>query len=160
MVATERNPEGDGYRFVIRPNSSLSWRGNVRVFMVAVVVILVIATIFSSKGLWLVIPFAGFEILVLGAALYACACKAAEREVIDIGPEKVVVERGRYEPRKRFEFVRAWASVRLDGSGLKGRPLRLLIGAHGNMVEVGACLVEEEREGLANTLSLRLKKNY
>jgi uncharacterized membrane protein len=158
MVATERNLAGDGYRFVIRPNSSLSWKGNIRIFTVAVIVILVIAALFSSKGLWLVIPFAGFEILVLGAALYACACKAAEREVIDIGPDRVVVERGRYEPSKRFEFVRAWARVRLDASASKSHPGRLLIGAHGNMIEIGSCLVEEERKGLANSLSRELKK--
>ncbi len=155
MVATQRYPADDRSRFVIRPNSSLSWKGNVRVFLVISVVIVTVALMFSSKGLWLIWPFAGLEIGVLGLVLYLCARRAVEKEVIDIDADRVIVERGRYRPQARFEFIRAWARIRLEAGG-RGRRQRLLIGAHGRMIEIGACLVEDERNDLARSLGRAL----
>ena len=58
---------------MIRPNCSLPWRGTVRFYLGIVIVSLGIAAAFAMKGIWLILPFAGLEMVALGAALYIVA---------------------------------------------------------------------------------------
>lgn len=113
---------------------------------------LAIATGLSFAGAWLVLPFAGLELLAVGACLYRCAQRCAEREVISIDDGIVAVERGRYRPVQRFELPRHWAQVGLQRGAARGYPSRLLIRAHGKAVEVGSNLAENERRLLAHQL--------
>lgn len=115
-----------------------------------------IAILISLAGAWPVVPFAGLEVLTLGACLYLCARRSVEREVISIGESTVAVERGRYQPAQRFEFARPWARVALHPARESGRS-RLLIGCNGRSVEVGACLAEGERRRLAQELRLSIE---
>ena len=86
--------------FVIRPNSSLSWRGNIFVIAsVATVLILVVAP-FAFLGFWPMLPFAGLEILTLAIALYVCSRRSQWREVITISEDEIAVSRGRHSPER------------------------------------------------------------
>lgn len=155
VVAVHRDSAGSVYRFVIRPNRSLSWRATRLVFAAVASFSLGVALLISLAGAWPVIPFAGLEVMTLGTCLYLCARRTAEREVINISASTVAVERGRYRPVQRFEFARPWAQVALRPAA-GGDRSRLLIGCNGRLVEVGACLLETERRRLAQELRLGL----
>lgn len=139
--------------FVIRPNCSLSWRGAVCFFLLVAVVLFSIAGWFALAGAWLILPFAGFELLVLGAGLYVCAQRSVRREVITIGDDVVEVSRGRYDARQVDRFTRAWVRVALERPRHPWYPSRLTLGSHGRRVEIGCCLSDDEREGLAEKLN-------
>lgn len=143
---------GRGTRIVIRPNRSMSWRSLQRVYLLMVAAGLVIAVGLALAGAWPVVPFAGLELLIVGACLFRCAQRCAEREVISIDGCSVGVERGRYSPAHRVELPRPWARVDMRRSAARGHPSRLLIQAHGRAVEVGARLTERERRLLARRL--------
>lgn len=113
---------------------------------------LLIAAGLAFAGAWPVVPFAGLELLVVGACLYRCAQRCAEREVISIEGNTVAVERGRYRPSHRIELPRTWAQVGILQGAARGYPCRVLIKAHGHAVEVGARLPERERRLLARRL--------
>ncbi len=152
VVAEDADLSGSACRIVIRPNCSLTWQQTVQVFGGVAVVALTIGAFFVLMGAWLVLPFAGLEVIALGVGLYVCARRGTEREVISILSDRIAVERGRYRPQFRCELGRAWATVQLVRSRRRGYPSRLTIRSHGREVQVGACLVEEEREELADTL--------
>ena len=59
--------EGDFKEFIIRPNSSLSWRGNKIFFFILFSISFIIAISFAMVGMWMIIPFAGLEMLLLGS---------------------------------------------------------------------------------------------
>lgn len=145
-------------RFLIRPNSSLSWQGNKLFFLLILAVSFAIAAAFSWMGLWLVLPFAGLEMLVLGLALYHCATRASTWELISIEAEQVKVVVGRRQIEKQCAFDRCWTQVVLEPAACKGHPSRLLLRARGWEVEVGAQLVEEERQQLAGALKEAVDK--
>ncbi len=67
--------EGDFKEFIIRPNSSLSWRGNKIFFFMLFFVSFMIAVSFAMVGMWMILPFAGLEMLLLGSALTYCYVK-------------------------------------------------------------------------------------
>lgn len=137
--------------FVIRPNSSLSWRGNVFVIASVAAVLIFVVAPFAFLGYWPMLPFAGLEIVVLTIALYLCSRRSQWREVITIGEDEIAVSRGRRSPEISFTFSRYWAAIRLQAP-IAGRPGRLTVGSHGREVEVGAFLNDEERKELAEAL--------
>ncbi len=156
MIAEEIEQTNHQLRFVIEPNLSLSWRGNLIFFLIICTISFGIAGVFTAMGYWVVFPFAGLEMAVLGAALYVCSTKARWCEMVCIGKDTVEVAAGRHQPEKRWTFSRHWARIVLSPPNINGHPSRLLIRSHGREVEVGRCLSDEERERLAKALDRAL----
>jgi uncharacterized membrane protein len=143
--------------WVIRPNRSISWRGALYVYAAVFVFCMSVAVGLSLQGFWPVLPFAGLELLALGAALYATLLRSEFREVIFVGTDIVAVEKGRRRPQKRWECPRAWARVLIEPPSIAWYPSRLTIGSHGRRVEVGKFLNEMERMELADALERSIR---
>jgi len=137
---------------VIRPNQSLSWRQAIQVYVAIAIVCLGIGIAYALHGFWTVLPFAGLEILVLGAAFYLCLTRSQIREVVSVNASVVTVEKGRKIPEERWECPRAWARISLQQPHIAWYPSRLAIAFQGRRVELGAFLNEEERRALAAEL--------
>ncbi len=139
---------------VITPNASLERHTNILFFLGISVVILVIAIGLTMMGYWLVLPFAGLELVGLGAALIMVDYKNQYREIVSISEQTVKVASGHRQPQKSYEFNRRWTSVSLQAGVSMHHPEKLILRSQGRQVEVGACLVPEERSDLWR----RLKK--
>ena len=153
MVALQHDTSECQYCYVLRPNRSLSWRQNLAVFAGLCAVTLIATIPLVAAGCWLVLPFAGLELLVVGIGLYLVICRCHECEVIYVAADSIRIERGRYGPREHWVMGRTWARVVLKVCPRQWYPSRLLIRAHGRTVEIGRFLVEEEREKLARDLT-------
>jgi uncharacterized membrane protein len=158
MIDQETQQEDTQLRFVIMPNRSLSWRGNLIFFLIMVAISFGIASAFAVLGYWVVLPFAGLEMVVLGAALYLCAMRSSRCEVISLGNDAVEVVIGRHKPEHSHTFNRHWMRVVLTPPRARGHPSRLLLCSHGRELEIGACLNNEERQQLAKALEKSLGK--
>ena len=76
-------------RFTIYQNQSLSKRGNQMFFLTTCCVSFAIALAFAWQGLWLIVPFAGIEMLALGLALYWCLKRLSRVETITVSDKEV-----------------------------------------------------------------------
>lgn len=152
MVTQNHFSDGDKTHLLIEPNCSMTWRQNVWFFTGIASVSGSIALVLALKGYWLVFPFAGIELLFLGGCLYISACKQRIREVIEINAASVRIMRGRHRENWCCEFPRAWTSVRLEPAHSAFHPARLLVGSSGRKIEIGRCLSDEDRKGLAKQL--------
>jgi len=113
-----------------------------------------VAGFFTLQGYWPVLPFAGLEIGLLIWAVRASMRKGAEREIIIITDDSVLVERYTVHGRGSSVFPRHWVKVKLHIPPTALHPSRLNLESHGRACEVGRFLTEEERRGLA----VRLKQ--
>ncbi len=156
MIAEHARPGSATHRYVIRPNRSLTWFQAAAFYGVCILVSLAIGMLFHMRGLPLVLPFSGLEMLVLGVALAASMLRGSRQEVISFDARRVVVEKGRRRPRERHEFDRCWAAVSLH-TPRTWHPSRLTLRSHGREVEIGAFLTDAERRCLARALSERLR---
>ena len=139
-------------RFIVRRNQSLSWRGN-KVFILLVgILCFAIAIGFAIQGLWLILPFAGLEIIALTMGLYICCLRNRQQEVITIDEDKFLVEKGEKNPTEAWEFDRAWVNLELQQSKYQGHPSKLMVRSKGQETEIGECLTNNERQNLAETL--------
>lgn len=139
-------------QFVLRPNRSLTWRQTQLAFAILAAVCLGIATGFALIGFWPVLPFAGAELLAVGAGMYVCALSGRNTEVVRITRDTVAVEKGREACTERWEFPRGWTTIRLQSSRVRWYPTRLVIGSHGKEVQLGGFLNDSERVQLAGEL--------
>ncbi len=139
-------------QFVIRPNRSLSRRGNQFFFLTLFCVSFIIAGVFTAMGMWVILPFAGFEMLGLGAALYCCVHRLSRRETVVVDGDEVRVSSGHEKPEHSCTFQRAWARVVLSSPCNRGAPSRLWIRSHGRQVEIGSFLSDADKGNLARAL--------
>ncbi|MFN2348177.1 MAG: DUF2244 domain-containing protein [Thioalkalivibrio sp.] len=138
--------------FVIQPNRSLGERGAWLFVMLMTLVLGLIGTGFALMGLWLVVPFAGLELLVLLGVFWTLQRRTARTEIVDVTALAVIVTVARRHIEQRTWLPRTQSRVILNAPGQRGHASRLFITSRDLGVEVGACLGEEERVGLAGAL--------
>jgi len=109
-------------------------------------------------GFWPVIPFAGLELVALGAALWVSVRGNRYREVVRLQGDAVVVEFGVVGGgvRSRVTLPRAWTRVVLMPGPRRLAPNRLLLAYAAQRVELARCLTDEEREQLAGRMARSL----
>jgi uncharacterized membrane protein len=61
MINIEKFVSDNGYRFVLSPNCSISWRELLVFYLVTCLVALAVGLFFTLQGLWMVLPFSGLE---------------------------------------------------------------------------------------------------
>ena len=110
---------------------------------------LTIALSFLSLGLWLVLPFAGLEILVVGVVIGLSIRSGKDYEAITVDDKHVEITFSRNRRLEEHRFQRYWTQVRLTPGGSRLQPSRLWIGSHGRYVELGRDMAENAREQLA-----------
>jgi len=154
MECTDDREPGE-YLLVARRNNSLTSSGRAVVFGSLVLISLAISLAFAMLGAWLVLPFAGTEMIVLFFAFRYVDRHAADYESIAIRGDRVLVERWEMGRLSRFELNRYWAQVVLNRED-PGRTT-LALRSHGRQVEFGHHLTQEQREALARTLRQQLR---
>ena len=140
-------------RIVIAPNCSLSVRGALLFFLTASAPCFGIAGILTFLGFWPVLPFAGLEMLILGAALRISLRRRHHRQTILVSESDVAVQSTIGSISREVVFPRHWAQVKLRRSTSRLHPSRLVIESHGRQCAVGDFLTDEERRGLYGKLS-------
>jgi uncharacterized membrane protein len=149
MISVDKVSTGEGYRFVLSPNCSVSWRQLLAFYLLTCVVALAVGLFFTLQGLWLVLPFSGVEMLALGTGLYFTSRKVYRREVITLDRSCTRIEKGVQQVDQCWEFQTPWVRVDDDRQdGLKARR-KLAISMSGESVEVGSFLANWEKDALA-----------
>src|SRR5687768_8938328 len=105
---------------------------------------------FAFAGAWLVLPFAGLEALLLGAAFVVYARRAADYERIAFASGRLTVEVTEAERSRRHVLDARTLRVCLEDG-------RVLLRAAGEALEVGRNLDAEARVRLAAELRKRLR---
>ncbi len=149
MISVDKSNPGEGFRIVLSPNCSISWRELVMFYIFTCVVALAIGLFFTFQGLWLVLPFSGLEMAALGLCLYLTSRKVYRQEVITLERERTLIEKGVQQVDQSWEFETPWIRLIDEQSGPRNRHRKLAIGSHGEYVEVGDFLDKSEKDELA-----------
>jgi uncharacterized membrane protein len=142
--------ESGGFSLILKRNCSIAPRGLACVFAALAVAVLGIGIGFAIAGAWLILPFAGLEVLLLGGAFVLQARHAADYERIELSGGKLRVEVGEAERIARYELDARQARVDMQG------PHVLLRGA-GEELRIGRHLDDEARVAFAAELKNRLR---
>jgi uncharacterized membrane protein len=142
--------EHGGFSLTLKRNCSISPSGLACVFVALAVVVLAIGAGFAIAGAWLILPFAGLEVLLLGGAFVLQARHATdyERIALERGCLRVEVARGRR--LARYELDARRVRVEMEGS-------RVVLREAGEALELGRHLDEQSRRVFGAELKKRLQ---
>lgn len=147
------------FKITVMPNNSLSVKNTIRLVMGLAIMSMLVGVGFALAGAWMVLPFAGLEIVAIAYAFYIIHLHSADFESITILDDDVIVEKNGYKTSSIAKFQRYWArvSVRKQSNGKEA----LFIGSHGKEVEFGKRFInDEQRVLLASQLKQKLNKSY
>jgi len=139
-----------GFSLTLKRNCSISPAGLAGVFAALACVVVAIGVGFAVVGAWLVLPFAGLEVLLLGSAYVVYARRAADYERIELDSGRLTVEVGQAQKTWRYEMDACRARVRLEEERV------LLLGAR-EQLELGRHLDADTRARFADELQKRLR---
>ena len=139
-----------GFSLTLKRNCSISPAGLAGAFAALAFVVVAIGTGFAIAGAWLVLPFAGLEVLLLGAAYVLYARRAGDYERIVLDSGWLTVEVSEAQRTLRYEMEARRARVRVDEERV------LLLGAR-EQLELGRHLDADTRVQLAAELQKRLR---
>jgi uncharacterized membrane protein len=114
----------------LKRNCSMSPAGLAKVFAALALLVLAIGAGFAAAGAWLVLPFAGLEVLLLGAAFTLYARHAADYERLELAAGRLRVEVADGSRVARYEFTGAKVSVEEGRIVLRDARKELEIGRH------------------------------
>jgi uncharacterized membrane protein len=144
-----------GFSLILKRNCSISPAGLLHAYAGLSIVVLGIGAGFALAGAWPVLPFAGLEVLGLGAALVLYARHAADYERIVLDRGRLVVEVAEAERRMRYELDPRSVRVRVEKGA--GERARVLLQDGKEELEVGRHLDAEARVRFAAELEKRLR---
>jgi uncharacterized membrane protein len=96
---------------IARPNQSATWNANLLLLLALAIPVFSIAIFFAVLGAWLILPFAGVELLALAAALYRVSWKQQYRHVITVSDDDVCIDKGYHTPLQHWQFARQNAGL-------------------------------------------------
>ena len=146
--------QGSGFSLLLKRNCSISPAGLLWVYGLIAAVTLGIAAVFAALGAWVILPFAGIEVVALGIAFALNGRHAADYERIRLDGDSLTVEVCESDSVRRHEFNPARASVMVAGAG---RGMRVMLESPGRSLEIGRHLHERARLDLAGELNRRLR---
>lgn len=144
------------YKIIARPNNSLSTEGSLKLLVVLGLLAFIVAVGFAKAGAWLVMPFAGLELVAFGLAFHHIQAHSADFESIAIEGDTVTIESVVRKDTTTTVFQRYWTQVVVKKtlSGKNG----LFIGSHGKEIEFGKHFIDDEqRYALMQELKRKLK---
>ena len=152
MIQIESNEEDSLFKITLKPNKSLSWKSNLLFILVISVTCGAIGLGFYLVGASLILPFAGLEILLVGACVYFVVHRTYKQEVITLTPDTLKIEKGISKPDKVWEYFRVWAYVVVEKPKHPWYPAHILITSKGERVPIGDFLMEKEKITLVENL--------
>jgi uncharacterized membrane protein len=146
---------GDGsVQWLLRRNCSMTPIQLVAFYLSLSAWSLAIAGAFWWRGATLVMPFAGIEILAVGAALLVYARHAGDRESVILRPGRLSVECTVGRRTDQIEFAPAW--VRVEPA--HGDRSLIELSGEGKRIAIGRFVRPELRRALADELRAALRR--
>ncbi|HEY0562929.1 MAG TPA: DUF2244 domain-containing protein [Methylophilus sp.] len=144
------------YKIIARPNHSLSTEGALKLLVILGLLAFIVAVGFAKAGAWLVMPFAGLELVAFAFAFHYIHAHSTDFESIAIDGDTVTVEKVSRQESTTTVFQRYWTQVVVKKS-LSGKN-GLFISSHGKEVEFGQHFIDDEqRYALMQELKRKLK---
>tara|TARA_B100001250_G_scaffold228424_1_gene196101 strand:+ start:342 stop:824 length:483 start_codon:yes stop_codon:yes gene_type:complete len=152
MIQIESNKKESLFRITLTPNKSLSWKSNILFILAISVTCGAIGIAFYLAGAFLILPFAGLEIILVVTCVYLVVKRSYKQEIITLTPEKLKIEKGISKPNQFWEYFRIWAFVVVEKPKHPWYPAHIVITSKGERVPIGDFLTEKEKLDLVDKL--------
>lgn len=141
-----------GTRLLLTPNRSLSWKGNVRIWMGLVVLSAIIGIGWALAGAWVILPFAGLELIAVAAGIYITSRDCQRKEVLTMEGDRILLEKGRTQKNAQWTLPRPYTRLQMKDPVHPFAPAKLFLSHRDHRISLGGFLNVEDTERLIETL--------
>ena len=142
---------------ILYPHRSLSPKGFLILMLCIIFVSFSIGAFFMLKGAWPVFGFFGLDVLLVYIAFKVNYHNAKRYEKIRLWENSLIIKKKSDNGESNtWKFNPYW--VRLEMKKSQSRSSDLNLSSHGKTISIGSFLSNQEKEEVANTLLLHLKK--
>ena len=142
---------------ILYPHRSLSPKGFLILKLCIIFVSFSIGAFFMLKGAWPVFGFFGLDVLLVYIAFKVNYHNAKRYEKIRLWENSLIIKKKSDNGKSNaWKFNPYW--VRLEMKKSQSRSSDLNLSSHGKTISIGSFLSNQEKEEVANTLLLHLKK--
>ncbi len=135
----------------------MSWRANLWLAASLGVVVGGISLFMAAHGLWLVVPFAGLEIVLILGCLYLTLRRLSRKEVITVEGQAIRLEWGYTRAERQVELPRQWSRLHYACADSPFDCGELSVAANGQRYALGRCLNKQEKKRLHSQLQAALQ---
>jgi len=151
MVEVSMDESGYIGQILLQPHISLSWNSNLRVFLFLSAISILVGMYFMHKGIWLVLPFSGLELLIFFISISLFFRRYYYCETIQFSDDWIVVEHGCKKVEQSWQYQRHWSKFHVQQKSQYDAP-QIYIKSHGKEIELGAFLCHSEKIYLISVL--------
>ena len=148
------NDVPQGGQWVFRRNCSLTPKQLLHWYLSLCAITLLVATGFLLAGFWIVLPFAGLELLLVGTAFVVYARHAADYEMIELQPNQLLLEMADGTKLTQLTWSPQWAKLSYNGK----YKAPLLFSHKGQQVKIGRFIAEKDKSALHRELKAALAR--
>lgn len=158
MLQIEHDTDWNRGRIILRPHPPSSWQANLWIAGLAALLCLSFAVGFALAGAWLILPFAGLEIMALFGLLYYVSIKTRIQEVILFNDSEIRVQRGRRWPVQDWHCQRFGCRLHVYTPPHPWYSSQVRLRCHGEEMELGRFLSDRDRRALIRNLNAFLSR--
>ncbi|MFQ3245073.1 MAG: putative membrane protein [Arenicella sp.] len=148
----ELETQNEIQRLVITANRSMSWQTNKRILVFMFCVNMLIALSWAAMGAWMVLPFAGLEIALVGFGMYYVSWKLSFKEIIIFEGDSLTLQKGIYFPKQQWDWQRRDTLLIKRPSKYRMSAPTLFLKHLNQSIEIGAALNRVEKKQLREHL--------
>ncbi len=157
MPVVSSHPKAGQTLFELTPNASMT-KSQYKGICIGVAIFSVIVVLrFLTIGAWLIVPFTLLDAIFIIVIFRMVRHSNTIIEKIYCSSEDLLVLREKGGKRLHWQFNPYWAKVVIKKIRHPWYSSRLLIRSHGEAVEIGRFLMEEEKQKLAHDIVLACK---
>lgn len=141
------------HKLVLSPNRSMSWQNNKRILLALFCINMSIAISWSLMGAWMVLPFAGLEVLCVGIGMYYVSWKLNFKQILIFNADSLIVQTGVYFPKQEWQWQRSSTYLLKKPSRYRMSAPDLYLKYLNQKIEIGQFLNRREKQDLRKHLN-------
>ncbi len=130
---------------ILSPNKSMSWETNKKILIALFCFNMSIAMVWAYMGAWMVLPFAGLEVLLVGIGMYYVCWKLNFKQIITVEAESLTLQKGVYFPKEEWQWQTSQTSLVKKPSPYRMSAPTLFLKHLNQRVEIGDFLNRTEK---------------
>jgi len=148
----EMHTDGSKSTLVIRANRSMSWQTNKKILAAIFFVNTAIALGWTAMGAWMVLPFAGLEVFLVGLGMYYVSWKLSFKEIIIVEAKSLILQKGVHFPKQQWRWQRGETLLIKQPSRYRMSAPTLFLHHLNDKVEIGQAINRTEKKELREHL--------
>ena len=149
MIKTVTNP--NNVEITLSPNRSLSTVQTQWVVFGVCTFVLIVALFWSMQGAFLVLPFAGLDIILFAYIMFKVNQESSRKQLITIDSQNILVQSGKIEIEEALTFLRSDTYVVVAEQQAK-KPLGLKLSDSKSYCELGTFLTNSDKTEVRKAL--------